>query len=111
MELGTFKLYWLVAVVAIATIVGGVLYVYFKIDHYSPEIIETPAGGLIDPETLPRYIHGLDDDPVSVGINNEIWGPLYPTKKERRHVRLDGLPFNYPPLSEDIKRNNKIDLY
>jgi hypothetical protein len=68
---------------------------------------------LIDPATLPKYVHGLDVDPVSVGINNEIWGPLYPNKQERRHVKLDGLPLNYPPLSEDIERmeNIKADYY
>ena len=92
----------------ILLILGGVLlicafiYYMYTVDNY--EILETPSGGIIDKNDLPPVEpRNMSIDPVDVGIEGELFGPLYPLPERPPYAKMAGLPYNFPPLQNDIQ--------
>lgn len=72
------------------------------IDISPSSFVETPAGGILDGY---YRLANMDMDPEDVGIKNEIWGPLYPLPEKPHYVTMSGLPYNFPPLSTDVVKD------
>jgi hypothetical protein len=82
------------------------LYYYLSREHYEPLAVETPAGGIIDHDEddfrITTSANGIDTDPIDTGIDDTMWGPLYPLPERPPYASLSGLPYNFPPLQNDI---------
>ena len=65
---------------------------------------ETPAGGILDGDYT---LSNISTDKEDVGVEAEIWGPLYPLPERPPYATLSGLPYNFEPLKEDTVFSNR----
>lgn len=86
---------WVIVIIAVI----GVIWYLSQSESYI--VLETPAGGIIDPEDAPLPPGSPSTDPLDTGIEDEMWGPLYPLPERPPYAKLSGLPYNYPPLQND----------